>query len=75
MRKIYYSLKSLLWHLIGKRIPDTKTAIKMGLTHNSNIHGDLINILNCRSIWVDKYDNTYYCLGLLMLNGGKLNEN
>jgi len=31
----------------------------MGLTHKENVHGDMINNLNCRSIWENKRGRTY----------------
>jgi len=34
-------------------------AIKLGLKHKENIYGDLINKINCRSIWVDEKLRNY----------------
>jgi hypothetical protein len=34
-------------------------ALELGLEFIYNIHGDLINHLNCRSIWVDSKGRTY----------------
>lgn len=42
-------------------IPTTDQALKMGLTHYENLYGEHINMLNCRSIWVDDYDKGYFC--------------
>ena len=36
-----------------------KEAISLGLTWYSNLHGDVINSLNCRSIWMDQDGRTY----------------
>lgn len=67
--RIYYFLKALAWALIGKKVPTVEKAIEMGLTHKTNIHGDFINYLDYRSLWVDKYGNIYKCNHLL--EGGK----
>ena len=34
-------------------------ALELGLDFRYNISGDLINRLNCRSIWVDSKGRTY----------------
>jgi hypothetical protein len=34
-------------------------ALELGLEFRYNIYGDLINHLNCRSIWVDSKGRTY----------------
>lgn len=41
------------WLRNFKVIPTIKEAIELGLTFSSSVHGDSINRLNCRSIWVD----------------------
>ena len=33
----------------------------LGLKFQGNIHGDLINFLGCRSVWVDEFENEYRC--------------
>jgi len=35
------------------------TARKKGLTHLRNIYGDEINMINCRSLWVDDFYRQY----------------
>lgn len=68
--RIYYFFKSLAWSIIGKKIPTIEKAIKMGLTHQTNIYGDGIIMTGyCRSFWLDKYGNTYGCSQLL--DGGR----
>jgi hypothetical protein len=68
--RIYYFLKALCWALIGKKVPTVEKAIEMGLTHDTNIYGDLIiHTGYCRSFWLDKYGNTYGCSQLL--EGGR----
>ena len=39
-------------------------ALELGLEFRYNISGDLINKLNCRSIWVDSKGRTYRVLEL-----------
>ena len=34
-------------------------ALELGLAFSNNVHGDAINHLNCRSIWVDSKGRTY----------------
>ncbi len=34
-------------------------ALELGLEFSSNVHGDAINVLNCRSIWVDSKGRSY----------------
>jgi len=40
-------------------------ALELGLEFSNNVHGDAINHLNCRSIWVDSKDRTYRVLELI----------
>lgn len=68
--RIYCFFKSLIWALIGKKIPTVKKAQEMGLNHDTNIYGDGIIMTGyCRSFWKDKYGNTYGCEELL--EGGR----
>jgi len=55
IEKINYWLRSF------KKIKTVKEAQDMGLTHLTNVHGDAINYVNCRSYWKDKYGNSYRC--------------
>lgn len=34
-------------------------ALELGLVFSNNVHGDVINHLNCRSIWVDSKRRAY----------------
>jgi hypothetical protein len=34
-------------------------ALELGLEFSNNVHGDAINVLNCRSIWVDSKGRSY----------------
>ena len=36
-------------------------AEKRGLVFESNVHGDAINMWNCRSFWRDEYGFRYRC--------------
>jgi len=47
------------WYIRNFKIITTKKAIELGLTFSHNVYGDAINYLNCRSIWIDKYNNSY----------------
>ena len=58
MVKIYYWFKSF------NKIETINDAELMGLKFITNVHGDGINIYNCRSFWEDKYGNNYRCDGL-----------
>ncbi len=53
----------------GRLVKTVKQADAMGLIHRTNIHGDPINNLNCRSLWVDEFGFTYRCAELL--TGGR----
>ena len=44
-----------------RKVATVERAQKMGLTWIVNIYGDRINELDCRSLWVDKYNNPYRC--------------
>lgn len=41
------------------KVISIEQAIKYKLTFHRNIHGDEINHINCRSIWIDKHFRTY----------------
>lgn len=58
-----------LWFFRGK-IPTAKQAMEMGLTHETNVHGDLIILSGyCRSYWKDAYGRSFSCEELY--KGGK----
>lgn len=57
------------WFRSFKAIPTVVQAQEMNLTHYTNIFGDGINHLNCRSLWYDEYGNQYKCDELL--DGGR----
>ena len=59
MKKIKYWLRSFL------KIKTVGDAKKMELKHFTNIHGDEINRINCRSIWEDEFGYQYRCDELL----------
>ena len=42
----------------GLSIEDT---ISLNLNWNSNVHGDFIIMMNCRSIWTDEFGFYYHC--------------
>jgi hypothetical protein len=48
-----------MWFIRMFTVLPNKKAKALGLKHKCNIYGDLINKLNCRSIWVDKKGNEY----------------
>ncbi len=54
------------WFRSFKLVPSVEIAHNMGLKHFTNVFGDGINHLNCRSLWSDKYNNSYRCSELLM---------
>ncbi len=54
------------WFRSFKRIETVSQAKEMGLTHTTNIFGDMIIHQNwARSIWHDGYGNAYRCDELL----------
>lgn len=63
IKKIIYWFRSL------KKIPTIEKAKEMKLTHYTNVHGDGINRMNCRSLWTDEFGNEYRCSQLF--EGGK----
>jgi hypothetical protein len=44
-----------------RKVKTVKQAEEMGLRWEVNIYGDRINAVDCRSIWVDEYNNPYRC--------------
>jgi len=54
MRRIY------LWFIRPFKKFDIQFALDNNLKHRFNVYGDMINLLNCRSVWSDKNDNWYY---------------
>lgn len=59
MIKLYY------WFRSFKKVKTVEDAQKMNLVHVTNVFGDGINTMNCRSFWTDRYKNTYRCDELL----------
>ena len=57
-------LKLKLWYYRNFCIISNDKAKELGLCHVANVYGDWINILNCRSIWVDSDYKTYKVKGL-----------
>lgn len=53
MKSIY------LWYIRNFKIISDELAESLGLEHKYNLHGDGINLWNCRSIWTDKKDRWY----------------
>lgn len=53
----------LFYYRTFKVIPFGK-AHDLGLTFKCNIYGDLINKINCRSIWIDSKGREYRVEGL-----------
>lgn len=43
----------------------SKQCQKLGLSFQCNVHGDLINLLGCRSVWTDEHGNEYRCSELI----------
>lgn len=52
-----------LWYRLFK-VLDEKQALKLNLKFSHNVYGDLINLLNCRSIYKDD-KNRYYRIAQL----------
>jgi len=50
------SLKLLYYRF---KVIKRSQALELGLEFSNNVHGDAINHLNCRSIWVDSKGRTY----------------
>lgn len=61
LRKTLSNIGHFFSSFFRKNIRSTEAAKKMDLIHYTNVHGDGINIMNCRSLWTDKYDNLYRC--------------
>ena len=51
--------KIKMWYARCFKVITNEQAIQWGLTHISNIHGDEVNRINCRSIWTDYKGRTY----------------
>jgi hypothetical protein len=47
------------WYLRTFCVISNKRIKGLNLKHVRNIHGDEINMINCRSIWVDNKGRTY----------------
>ena len=48
-----------LWWLRTFKVITNERAEGLGLKHLENIYGDMINRINCRSIWEDEKGRTY----------------
>ena len=48
-----------LWYLRSFKVITSNEALSLGLKHLCNIHGDLINMINCRSVWTDNKGRYY----------------
>lgn len=66
MKKIITWIIWFSW--LFRKIPTTRQALAMGLTHEKNIFGDAINMTGCRSFWNDKYGRRFGCLELFEEN-------
>ena len=51
--------KIIMWFIRTFTVLPNEKAKALGLKHKCNIYGDLINKLNCRSIWIDEKGNEY----------------
>lgn len=51
-----------------KRGLTLKDAVKRNLKWNSNVHGDFIWKMNCRSLWTDEFGNWYHCDNIVKLD-------
>ncbi len=49
------------WWISNYRVITLEKAKELELEFVTNIYGDRINVLNCRSLWVDQYNNPYRC--------------
>ena len=47
------------WLLRTFYVISNEKARELNLTHHENIYGDLINLINCRSIWKDSKGRRY----------------
>jgi hypothetical protein len=52
-------MKALKLFYYRFKVISSLQALELGLEFRYNIFGDLINHLNCRSIWVDSKGRTY----------------
>ena len=53
-----YELK-MWWIRFFCVIPTTQDAIKLGLTYSMDVLSDSINLMNCRSLWLDSKGRCY----------------
>ncbi len=49
------------WWVSNYQVITLEKAKELELEFVTNIYGDRINVLNCRSLWVDRYNNPYRC--------------
>ncbi len=66
MKRILRKISSIKYCLFSK-LETINDCRKINLKWVTNIHGDMINILDCRSIWSDEYGYYYRCSELLKL--------
>ena len=57
-------MKLINWLKSFAVIPTIEECGRRKLTFLSNVYGDSINRLNCRSLWIDRYGITYRCAEL-----------
>jgi hypothetical protein len=48
-----------LWFIRIFKVISNERAKELGLIHWRNVHGEEINQINCRSIWIDDKDYQY----------------
>lgn len=48
-----------MWRTRHFKVISIKQAKELGLEFWTNVHGDGINLLNCRSLWSDSKNRTY----------------
>ncbi len=60
MKRVTTFFTWLIWLFRGT-IPTTAKALQMGLTHETNVYGDGINMTGCRSFWNDAYRRRFRC--------------
>jgi hypothetical protein len=61
-------MKALKLFYYRFKVISSLQALELGLEFRYNIFGDLINHLNCRSIWVDSKGRTYRVRELIKHN-------
>jgi len=67
MKKILRFLSVCFYHRFVV-INNCKQAQEKGFKFSENVHGDAINIWNCRSFWSDEFGFRYRCAELFVEN-------